>query len=269
MYPYTSAQVTHKLDSLQQEVDLLREREYPRTWGELLGEFMGLPGLIGFWPMSSVDLSSGDIYDISAQSRRMTRNGNTQLNYLANGTVPYCAFDGSGDYQTRADEPDLHVAGNETYFATDVRGLTLGGWFRQNTLTGSQGLLGRFVASGNQRAYMLHSNAGVITLTISSNGTATEDHAGATVGTGEWFWATGAWKPSTEGVVTVNGDRGVLTSSAVATLFGATAPFRIGDRGDSLAFLNGDATLCFLCGQYLTQRRIDRLYALSRIFFEA
>ena len=43
------------------------------TWGNIMSMNLGLPGLRGFWPFSSVD-ESGDIYDLSGQSRTMTNS---------------------------------------------------------------------------------------------------------------------------------------------------------------------------------------------------
>ena len=59
------------IDSLRTEFVSLYA---PTTvWGNIMSMNLGLPGLRGFWPFSSVD-ESGDIYDLSGQSRTMTNS---------------------------------------------------------------------------------------------------------------------------------------------------------------------------------------------------
>lgn len=38
------------------------------TWGSIISMNLGLPGLRGYWPLTSVD-ENGDIYDLSGQGR--------------------------------------------------------------------------------------------------------------------------------------------------------------------------------------------------------
>ncbi|NJO31403.1 MAG: hypothetical protein HC874_30490 [Richelia sp. SL_2_1] len=75
--------------------------------------------------MSSVQRSTGNVYDLSGQGRTLTYNGNPTFNYT--GLVPYVSLDGTGDFLSRADETDLDILGTETIYNSAVRGLTLGG----------------------------------------------------------------------------------------------------------------------------------------------
>lgn len=240
-------------------------REFPRTLGELLGEYLSLPGLVGFWPLSSIDRSSGDAVDISGQVRPLSYNGNPTYN-LYNSVVPYIDLDGTGDFLSRADETDLDILGTETIYAAARRGLTLGAWINQDDITGDQGILGKWTSAGNLRQYRLYSNAGVITLGISSNGTTDNVYAGSAAPDSVWNFVVGRWTPSTTGDVFVNA---IKTSnvSAVASMSNQTPPFRVGDRGDGTTLLTGNIALPFLCANNLPDARIMRLYNLGRLFF--
>jgi hypothetical protein len=253
--------VTH-LRSMQERSNTI---EFPRTLGELYAEYLTLPGLVGFWPMSSVFKSNGNVADLSGQGRTLTENGNPVFDLL-NSIVPYADLDGTGDFFSRADEVDLSILGTEAAFPASRRGLTLGGWFNQDNLTGDQGLMGKWTTAGNLREYKLYSNAGVVTLGISSNGTAEATYAGSTVTAATWYFAVGRWIPSTTGDIFVSG---VKTSnvSGVASTTDLTSPFRIGDRGDGTTLFIGNTALCFLCANQLPDARIQRLFKLGRLFF--
>lgn len=256
------------LESIQR-IRTVQERsetqEFPRTFGELIGEYLSLPGLVAFWPLSSIDRSSGDALDISGQGRTLSFNGNPTYN-LYNSVVPYIDLDGTGDFLSRADETDLDILGTEAIYASARRGLTLGAWINQDDVTGDQGIMGKWTSAGNLRQYRLYSNAGVITLGISSNGTTDNTYAGTTAADSVWNFCVGRWTPSTTGDVFVNG---VKTSnvSAVAAMSNQTPAFRVGDRGDGTTLLTGNIALPFLCANNLPDSRIMRLYNLGRLFF--
>jgi concanavalin A-like lectin/glucanase superfamily protein len=239
--------------------------EFPRTLGEYYAEFLTLPGLYGFWPMSQVLRSTGNAADMSGSGKALTYNGNPTYN-LYNSLVPYLDCDGTGDFLSRADETDLDILGTETIYAATTRGVTMGGWFNQDNIVGAQGLIGKWNPTGNLRSYRLFSNAGVITLGISSDGTAEAFYTGSTVTAGAWYFAIGTWTPSATGVVWVNGVK-TSTASAVASMTNLTAPFRIGARGDAAEFLTGNAGPCFLTANNLPDARCQRLFNLGRVFF--
>lgn len=239
--------------------------EYPRTYGALIGEYLSLPGLVAFWPFSSIDRSSGDAIDLSGQGRTLTYTGNPVYNLL-NEVVSYIDLDGSGDFLTRADENDLDILGTEAQYATDRRGLTMGAWVNIDDVTGDQAIMGKWTSAGNLRQYRLRSNAGVITLSISSNGTAEANYTGESVNDAEWNFVCGTWTPSVSGVVWVNGVK-TTSVSAVASLSNQTSAFRVGDRGDGTTLLTGNIALPFLLANNLPDSRVQRLYNLGRLFF--
>jgi len=126
--------------------------------------------------------------------------------------------------------------------------------------------IGKWTTAANLRQYKLYSNAGVITLGISSNGTAEALYTGSTVAAAAWYFAVGRWIPSTTGDVFVNWVK-TSTVSAVASMTNLTSAFRIGDRGDATTLLTGNAALCFLCANQVPDARLQRLFKLGRLFF--
>lgn len=238
--------------------------EYSRTFGELLGEYLSLSGLIGFWPLSAIDRSSGDAVDIG-QGKTLTYTGNPTYNLLSE-VVPYIDLDGTGDWLSRADEVDFDIIGSEAQYAAALRGLTMGAWINLDSIVGDQDVMGKWNVTGNLRQYKLYANAGVITLGISSNGTAEALYAGGSVVAGTWSFVCGRWSPSVTGDIFVDGVK-VSNVSAVATMTNLTAPFRVGDRGDAVSEMAGLLALPFLCANALPDSRIQRLYNLGRVFF--
>jgi len=124
-------ELVKQINSTEQQMDALLESEISP---DLISPLLALPGLRGFWPMSSFN-EAGNAYDMSEQGRVMTYNGNPLYNY--DGVVPYVALDGIGDFLSRADEAGLDIIGTETYVDGAVHGLTLGGWFYFDNALGS------------------------------------------------------------------------------------------------------------------------------------
>lgn len=227
------------------------------------GEFLGLPGLRGYWPMGAFD-SSGNAIDQSGNARTLTYNGGAPgplYNYTTQGG-PYIDLDGTGDYLSRADEAGLDILGTESYVATAVRGLTLGGWFYFDRLAADEHLLGKLGASG-QFSYRIVKlvSGNVVRLAISGNGTAQSTVDTAAVSTAAWYFIVGKYTPSTEIAIYLNGTETTATASIPASIFNSTAEFRIGqDNGGFSHLLDGRASNCFLCAMLLSDTAIDNIY---------
>ncbi len=243
------------------------------AWETAISKFLLLPGLIGFWPMSSVQRSTGNAYDLSGQGRTLTYNGNPTYN-IYNGFVPYIDFDGVGDFLSRADETDLDVLGSETIYYSGVRGLTLGGYFWLENLAGSQGLISKWVGAGNQRSYDLLFS-GSFFARVNSTGAAPGGNFTATSlvtpVTNQWFFIVNRFIPSLSiDIFVTNPVTSILTkdtntTSPVASIFNSTAALEIGRITPSL--LTGRASLCFLCANALSDALIDALFQQTRRLF--
>src|SRR3990172_4789567 len=130
--------------------------------GNVLASYMALPGLVGFWPMSSIQRSTGNAYDLSGQGRTLTYNGNPAYTYY-NGLVPYIDLDGTGDYLSRSDETDLDITGAETIYTTGAAGLTIGCWAWFDVAGGTETAMSKWNPTGNQASYLLWKRNGELT----------------------------------------------------------------------------------------------------------
>lgn len=229
------------------------------------GEFLGLPGLRGYWPMSAFD-SSGNAIDQSGNARTLTYNGNPTYNYTTQGG-PYCDYDGTGDYHSRADEAGLKITGTETYVATAQRGLTLGGWFWFDSTAGQPTLLGKHDnASATGSAYLLYMISGAANLVV-YNSSSIYEVVGSAISTGQWYFVAGRYTPSSELAIWVNETKTTDTSpTPPASLNDVAAAFQIGGRaGGSL--IDGRAGMCFACAMILTDTAIDNIYQNTKAFY--
>lgn len=234
------------------------------AWKSACSAFLALPGLRGFWPMSSFD-EAGNARDLSGQGRTLTYNGNPTYNY--DSLAPYIEFDGVGDSLSRSDEAGLDITGTEAYVAGAVRGFTTGGWFWLNSFTPLvNAFIAKFTALGNL-SYMLFELAGIYRFGISSDGTAqtTVDVASPTLGA--WHFVVGRFIPSTELAIFDNGVKVTNVAAIPASIFSGNSAFCIGlDLADS-SYLDGRASLCFLCATALSDAIVLSLFHQTRAMF--
>lgn len=244
---------------LQRKVDDLI---MPELSPDLISPFLAIPGLVGYWPMSSVQRSTGAAYDLSGQVRTLTYNGNPTYN-IWNNLVPYIRLDGTGDFLSRADETDLDILGTEAIYASTVRGLTLGGWFLFDAIGIDAGLISKFGAAG-QRSYMLEQRSSdTVQLRISVDGTALIDVTSGTITTAQWYFIVGRFTPSTEQVIWLNGVKTINTTSIPASIFNSTSALQVGAFA-SANFVNGRAALCFLSANAVSDAIISSLFQQTR-----
>ena len=228
---------------------------------DFISPFLALPELRAFWPMSSVN-ESGNALDLSGQARTLTNNATT-LRVIYEGFVNYFNFNGSTQYLSRADEAGLDITG----------ALTLGGWFWTDSITFSKSLLSKDNVSAGTRSYLLYDNGGSSELgfLVSGDGTAGIFVLTPTgkLTSGQWHFCLGRYTPSTEIAVFIDNQKTTNVTSIPASLFNGATNFTIGTRSDAGAsFLNGRATLCFLCADDLPDVLIQSLFAQTRSFFD-
>lgn len=261
--------------SLQTEIDSLTARlrdiesQSAPVAARLVDPFLSLPGLVGFWPMSSVQRSTGNAYDLSGQGRTLTYNGNPTYN-LFNGFAPYIDLDGTGDFLSRADETDLDILGTEAIYASAVRGLTMGGWFRAGAVGGANGAgLITKLDAGTQSSYaLIMAASGTAPIFyVSGNGTALVTVASSvSPGTGNWFFVVGRYTPATKIDVFVNGVVTTNTTSIPASLFNSTTALNIGQYAGA-NLLTGQAASLFLCANAAPDAKLTEVFSATRRYF--
>lgn len=241
-------------------VELLRSdfqhRDEPNfAWKSACSAHQAIPGVRGFWPMSSFD-ENGDAYDLGGQGRTLTYNAglyNYPL-YAMYDLVPFVELDGLGGYLSRTDEAGLDILGTENCVTAGWRGISFGGWFWANTSLATQALISKWDEPGGQRSYNLTLNAaGTVTGRISDNGSYAAGHydnitSSNAIGDNEWFWAAFTWSgtgASTTMSIWLNDTRtdGV---PARASIFNGTADFCIGAYHGGTNLLDGRASMCWL-----------------------
>lgn len=258
-------ELVKQINSLQNQVDGLIK---PEVNIDIISPFLALPGLVGFWPMSSVQRSTGNVYDLSGQGRTLTYNGNPTFNYT--GLVPYVDCDGTGDFLSRADETDLDVLGTETIYNSAVRGLTLGGWFWSDSLSGNRGWVGKHTSGTNNCSYLIYTAGTAIRTHISNTGayTAGLDLASSIVGvTGTWYFTVLRFIPSTELANYVNGTWTSLVAGIPASIYNSSASLLVGATDGGVNTLDGRVSLCFLCANALSDSLISALFSRTRAAF--
>lgn len=224
--------------------------------GAEMGLYLGLPGLVGLWPLNNYG-ASGNVYDLSGQARTLTKSG-TVVPTVQEPAILYQDF--QGGYFQRADEADLSITGN----------LTVGGWFWVDAIdTTSRGLIGKSNSTGNQRSYTLFkTNSDVLRFQVSSDGTATTLIDSATPPVDQWIFVVGRYQASTRLDLFLGaGPRLTVTTNTTsipASLFDSTAPFEIGAVNNGANVWDGRARMCFLTRARVRDDHLNHLFQVGR-----
>lgn len=243
------------------EGDLLSRNDKINRWGNAISSFQNIPGLVGFWPMSSVQRSTGNAFDLTSQGRTLTYNGNPTYN-IYNDFMPYIDFDGTGDFLSRADETDLDIIGTETIYTSGVRGLTLGGWFWLDALGTNEGLIGKWEPYAIQKLA-----AGDEIRMLIDNGVSNQNASLIVPGAGQWMFVIGTWVPSTSITIFINGSTATNTTAIHASISNTANAFHIGQLSAGVQLMNGRAALCFLSANSISDSLVNALFQQSRILF--
>ena len=235
---------------------------------DFITPYLQLPGLVGFWPVSSIDRSSSQIIDLSGQDRHLSQSGNPLKNYTAGG-APYITLDGGGDYVSRTSEADLQITGTENDYAAAIRGLTIICWINPTTVASSFGIFGKYASTGNQRSYLLYvpsGGAGYVDFVISVDGTATVSvRASSVITTGVWHCVVGRFSPSNSLDVCLDGVWARNTTSIPASIFAGTAALQ-GGAIESASTMTGGWSQACLCAAYCSDGQLGRMFRRVRPF---
>lgn len=258
-------EMVRRLAGLETEVERLKTMETPHL-NSVINDFLLLPGLVGFWPMSSVQRSTGDVYDLSGQGRTLTYNGNPEFNIYSD-LVSYIDLDGTGDYLSRADETDLDIQGTETIFASAVRGLTWGLWIYPEETGTVEAVFTKFSnAAGNYSFRLILLATDAFRAQISDDGTNLATVDSATISMSAWYLVIARFIPGDSIELFVNG---VWTtqSTARASAYNGAADLNIGAQNNGSLPFQGRGALPFLCATALSDNLIKYLYRRSRALF--
>lgn len=261
-----------------QMVDLLmpdfQARYEPNfSWKSVCSQYLALPGLRGFWPLSSFD-SNGDAYDLSGQGRTLTANGAT-LNYNLDDLRWWSDYTtATPDYHERADEAGLDILGTETYVNANAQGITFGAWVRFDAAAAAvEFILSKQdgAAAVNVAYSLSRTAAGILQAQFSSGALLETQNSANAMAATTWYFAAGRWIPSTDRSVFLNNVRTDAGASAIAALQNHTANLQLAGRdngaGGSTLNLDGRICLAFLCATALSDSMVWSLFQQSRAMF--
>jgi hypothetical protein len=246
----TTARKVSTIEKTQRES--VAENGY--SMGDIIGSYLALPQLRGFWPMSSVD-ETLKVLDISGQGRILSFNAGYAYS-LYNNIVPYVFLDGISQYLFRASEAGTSITG----------ALTFGTWvfFAANTAINFFGKLG----AAGQYGYTNSYSGGFLNAFVSSNGTLGPSVTSSIASPLNTFhFVATRYTPSTELAIFVDGVKTVNTTAIPAAIFASNAQFQVGASTANAQFLNGAMALPFLCAYAVPDAVIKRIYNLSRTMF--
>jgi hypothetical protein len=239
------------------------------AWKSVCSLYLSLPGLRGFWPMSSVD-ESGTALDLSGQGRALAYNGNPTYN--VDDLAPYIDLDGTGDYLSRPDEAGLDILGTETIYASGVRGLTMGGWFYADALTAIMFSMGKGTLAGVAAdSYFIRWRGDVagdpFRGTVSDGLAYVGATSTVTTVINTWYLAILRYVPSTSVDMFVSNVKTSTVAAVPAALNNTAAPLTIGANATPGQYLDGRASMCFLCATALSDSIISAIYHQTRSLY--
>lgn len=245
-----------------------------KTLNDAIAYLLALPALRACWPMSSVDYAvASRARDVSGQGYHLTDNNTPLFNY--DELAPYAEFDGVNQYLSRVDGGAANwadILGTETYIAAAARGLTLGGWFYIDQTTGAdQGFITK-VAGGaiNTRSYALRyvnaTQCANIAVIDAANALFQID-SGSTMSFAAWHYVVGRFDPSTELAIFLDNEKTTNVVAIPAAIIDSTAAVAIGANAIPSVYLDGRASLCFLCAAMLSDEIIMTLFEQTRALF--
>ncbi len=224
----------------------------------LVGTFLQIPALRGYWPMTTRD-ESGNLLDLSGQGRTLTNN--SAAAFGLSGVVSYGIGDGSADYFSRADEAGLSITG----------ALSWGGWFYSDDApAGIETFIGKWNTGLNNRAFVLRmTSTPDYRALVSSNGTAETSVTSSVAYTAaSWKFVVGVYVPSTSLKIYINSG-GLMTAttnttSIPASLADTAAAFTIQANGTPGEYLDGRSSNCFVSAYSLTAGWVQWLFDQTR-----
>ena len=247
---------------------------HPLALARVISMYKALPGLVGFWPMSAVrrDSATEQARDVSGAGYHLTNNNAAQFGYA--DYAPYCAFNGTTQYLSRADGGAgnwADIIGTETSVAAAARGLTMGCWFNFDAVPAADKYLMAKLSggAGNFSYFLRGNNDGRIRGGVSVDGTniVARSYAATNITASTWIFSVMRFDPSTSVTVWYNSNNEGNRTSVPAAIFDGSADFTIGARHAGNSPMAGKIALGFLCMAQLDSFTIFALYQLSRALF--
>ncbi len=218
--------------------------------------FINLPGLRGYWPMSTVDFL-GNAKDHSAGSSDLSRSGSPTFGYDGD---PFVQCGVASDF-LQGSTSAQDVTGVEAWMAPSIRGLTVGCWVKVDATPANVGGMVSIYGAASQRSFALFWNSSNEALFgVSGAGTVVVNVASPASAVGVWAFVVGRFTPSTEVAVFVNDVKTVVTASVPASAFNSTQAFEVGRiEANNARILEAKFRDAFICAAILSDAQIASL----------
>lgn len=246
----------------------LRDIETAERAPDIISPYLALPGLRGFWPMSSVGVA-GQAIDLQGLGNHLTWQGNPMFHFA--GLAPFCRYDGTGDYHDITDAASANafdIRGLEAYIndSDSALGLTLGGWIYPEETSTLEFIITKWAPDPGFAYRVILGATDIFAFEISDDGSNTDIVTSAVVTMNAWYFVAGRFIPSTSVDIFVNG---VETNQATArpSIADSPADFAIGARGDGAIPFQGRVSLAFICAMAHSDSIINSLFQQTRSAF--
>ncbi len=222
--------------------------------------FMQLPGLRGYWPMSAVNYI-GRAVDHSNASVNLQRSGSPTYNYDGNAYVQL----GIANDFLYASTSELNFTGTESWVASGIRGLTVGGWFKIDATPGTNSGLISKDAPSVQRGFTLYwTTTNNPSFFLSGDGTTGAGISYSPRSLSTWYFIVGRFTPGAEIAIFVNADKVTNTTSIPAAINVSSQDFEIGRYyNDNNRIIEGKVRDNFICAAVLPDELIEEIYNAS------
>lgn len=243
-----------------------RPRIQEEAWRVAVSATLNLPGLRGFWPMSSVGVA-GQAVDIQGLGNHLTRNNDADFSY--DGFAPYCDYNGTNEYHNITDAASANafdIFGTEAFIEGASQGLTCGGWFQFDDAppAAQEFLIAKWTAGAN-RAYLLRRRTIMdIQFSVYDGVAVVSNDTIATTTTGIWYHCAGRFDTTSGDVFAYLDGVESQTPAVFAAIVNSAADFTIGASGTPGNYLDGRASLCWLCAASLDPDTIMAHYQNTR-----
>ncbi len=236
--------------------------------GNAIALTMGMPGLVGLWPMAASQ-AAGDAVDVSGNGLTLVRVGADS--YSRESLRPRLPLTGAS-YLVRSTETTLNITGTEAHIEVSKRGLTLGGWFKPDAFrAANQHLIAKW-GGAPQLSYTLFlasiAGSNLVSLGISVDGTAIKIGVGTAYIPAVWNCLVARFVPSSSIDVWVNGAKTTDVAAIPASIFVGETPFCIGSNnavaGD---FYFGNLGMCFLSKFSATDTEVFNFYQQTKALY--
>lgn len=211
--------------------------------------------LQGLWRMEE---SSGNRFDSSI-------NGNTLTDNNTVGSSASC-MEGirSADFESSASEY-LSITDSAQHGLGITGNISLGCWFKPESVAGTSKLVTKYLVTGNQRGYQMDVTTTYVMVWLSSNGTATvsASTASGVIAAGNWYHIVMVYngidiRIYVNGALSNNGANNPLTyAGGIANV---TAQFEIGRRHSGTDYADGLIDEAFVFDRALSADEIASIY---------